>query len=38
MFLTLRYRRALLDSDASAEFAALLRRTLVGRPVRKEAR
>jgi NRPS condensation-like uncharacterized protein len=31
MFLTLRYRRALLDADAAAEFAALFRKTLVGR-------
>jgi len=38
MFLTLRYRRALLDGEAAAEFAALLRRTLVGRPARKDAR
>lgn len=36
MFLTLRYRRALLDGEAAAELASILRRTLVGPPARKK--
>jgi len=36
MYLTIRYRRALFDAAAAAEFAALFRKELVGRSTRKE--
>jgi NRPS condensation-like uncharacterized protein len=38
MFLTLRYRRALLDGEAAAKLASILRRQLVGPPARKQRR